>query len=235
MANLCVRSLGMALLAALPLMASAELSANIALTSNYKFRGQDQDANRFKAFNPALQGGLDYNFGESGWYVGNWNSSVDWLDGNHVETDFYGGYKFKAGEAEFDIGALRYLYPGAGVANSTEVYLGAAYGIFNAKYSHTVSKRYFGLEGGKNSGHLNVGLSYEVAPQVTLDASLGFTRFSSGGKRNGAVNYADYSLGATYDFGNDLSLSGALVGATKKSDWGEANKNRFVVTLSKTF
>src|SRR2546427_6603405 len=44
---------------------------------------------------PALLGGFDYTFGDSGWYIGNWNSSVDWLPRNSLETDFYGGYKFK--------------------------------------------------------------------------------------------------------------------------------------------
>eukprot|EP01041_Mallomonas_annulata_P038287 gene38287-61752_t len=71
-----------ALLAALPLLASAQLTGNVSLTTNYKFRGQDQDATKAKAVKPALQGGFDYAFGESGWYVGNWNSSVDWLSNN---------------------------------------------------------------------------------------------------------------------------------------------------------
>ena len=82
---------------AVPGLASAQLTANVSLTSNYKFRGQDQDVNRIKAVNPAIQGGFDYSFGDSGFYVGNWNSSVDWLSGNSIEADFYGGYKFKAG------------------------------------------------------------------------------------------------------------------------------------------
>ena len=51
----------------------------MALTSNYKFRGQDQDTSKNKGFKPAIQGGFDYAFGESGLYIGNWNSSVDWL------------------------------------------------------------------------------------------------------------------------------------------------------------
>ncbi|MFZ3120288.1 MAG: TorF family putative porin, partial [Variovorax sp.] len=59
-------------LATLPMFASAQLTANVALTSNYKFRGQDQDTGRTRAFKPAIQGGFDYAFGETGWYVGNW-------------------------------------------------------------------------------------------------------------------------------------------------------------------
>ena len=35
-------------LAGLPVVASAQLSGNVALTSNYKFRGQDQDVSKDK-------------------------------------------------------------------------------------------------------------------------------------------------------------------------------------------
>ena len=101
-----------------PLWAHAQLTANVALTTNYKFRGQDQDSSRNKAIKPALQGGFDYAFGDSGFYVGNWNSSVDWLPGNSLETDFYGGYKFKAAEVDWDVGALTYVYSGNANGNT---------------------------------------------------------------------------------------------------------------------
>src|SRR5574343_1191814 len=77
-----IKTLGVALAAALPLLASAQLTGNVSVTTNYKFRGQDQDTSKVKAVKPALQGGFDYTFGETGFYVGNWNSSVDWLSGN---------------------------------------------------------------------------------------------------------------------------------------------------------
>ncbi|HUD33028.1 MAG TPA: TorF family putative porin, partial [Variovorax sp.] len=88
------QALAVAALASLPMLAAAQFTGNVALTSNYKFRGQDQDTSKNRAFKPAIQGGLDYAFGETGWYVGNWNSSVNWLPGNSIESDFYGGYKF---------------------------------------------------------------------------------------------------------------------------------------------
>ena len=56
------KTLLVSLLAVVPFVASAQLSSNISLTSNYKFRGQDQDqlplADKSKAFKPALQGGV---------------------------------------------------------------------------------------------------------------------------------------------------------------------------------
>ena len=234
-----LKPLSLALVAAvLPAMASAELTANISLTSNYKFRGQDQDTHRIKAVSPAIQGGFDYAFEGSGFYLGNWNSSVDWLAGNSIESDLYGGYKLKAGALDLDLGALAYVYPGNSSGNTVELYGAAGWGPFTAKYSHTVSKDYFGWAGaktssnrGRNTGYLNLAFAQEVAPSTTLKASVGFTRF--GGDIT-APNFMDYSLGGSYDFGGGVSLGAAVVGATKKAFYGPVNKSRVIVTLTKT-
>lgn len=228
--------------AAAPLWAHAQLTGNVTLTTNYKFRGQDQDASRTKAVKPAVQGGFDYAFGDTGWYVGNWNSSVDWLKGNSIEMDVYGGYKFKAGDVDLDVGALSYVYPGNASGNTTELYGAATYGPVTAKYSHTVSKDYFGWAGasagsglkGTNTGYLNIAFAQEVLPQVTLKAAVGFTRFSGDIKSTGVPNYVDYSLGGAYDFGSGLSLGAAVVGANKKNFFGDGNKARLIVSLTKT-
>lgn len=236
-----LKSLSIALLAAAPVWASAQLTGNVSLTTNYKFRGQDQDTSRVKAVKPAIQGGFDYTFGESGFYLGNWNSSVDWLPGNSIEMDFYGGYKFKAGGMDLDVGALTYVYPGNTNGNTTELYGAATYGPVTAKYSHTVSKDYFGWAGaktsgnrGRNTGYLNVAFAQEVAPNTTFKAAVGYTRFASDIKDLGVPNYVDYSVGGAYDFGSGLSLSAAVAGANKKNFFGPVNKNRLIVTLTKT-
>ena len=236
------KPLSATLLAALPLLASAQLTGNVSLVSNYKFRGQDQDTTQAKAIKPALQGGFDYAFGDTGWYLGNWNSNVNWQASNSLETDLYGGYKFKAAGADFDVGALAYIYPGNSNGNTTELYGAATLGPFTAKYSHTVSKDYFGFAGakagsglkGRNTGYLNLAFAQEVAPSVMVKASVGFTRFASDIKDTGVPNYMDYSLGGAYDFGGGLSLGAAVAGANKKAFFGHVNKPRVIVTLSKT-
>ena len=231
------------------------LSFNISVVSNYKFRGQDQDQSKTRAFKPALQGGLDYAF-ENGFYLGNWNSTVNWTKylpsnpSNSVEIDLYGGYKFKAGPLDMDVGALTYYYPGASGANTTELYLGGAYGPVSAKYSRTVSRGYFGIGKeyligeGRGTGYLNLAFAQEVAPKVTLKASLGFTSYKGAVRDAGIPNYMDYSVGASYDLGSGLALSGAVAGANKKSSYvypasvdssGKSiNKSTLVVMLTKT-
>ncbi|MDZ4356189.1 MAG: TorF family putative porin [Variovorax sp.] len=257
---------------ALPMLANAQLTGNVALTTNYKFRGQDQDMlgkndyAKTRGFKPAVQGGFDYAFGDSGFYIGNWNSSVNWLKGNSLESDLYGGYKFKAGPLDMDVGALTYLYPGNSVGNTTELYASAGYtdaalGSFTLKYSHTVSKDYFGYAGNKtgsglkgtNTGYLNLAYSKEIVPKVTLKAAVGYTNMSSDIRSLGYKSYVDYNVGATYDFGSGLTLTGSVQGANKKSSYvsvanpgydvgfgtvGQTtyspNKARFILTLTKT-
>ncbi|WP_332777614.1 TorF family putative porin [Polaromonas sp.] len=231
--------------------AASPLSFNISLTSNYKFRGQDQYTASTSMIKPALQGGVDYAHA-SGFYVGNWNSTVRFLDPAgkkaHLEVDLYGGYKFSAGDVGFDLGAITYLYPGATKANTAELYAGAGYGPFSAKYFHTVSKGYFGTgyttSDGRGTGYLNLAYAQEVMPKLTLKASVGKTMFKSAVNNAGTPDFSDYSIGATYDLGDGLALTGAIQGASKKNNAAfnytvgdktrSLNKNALLVTLTKT-
>lgn len=205
--------------------AADPVSYNISVVSNYKYRGQDQDTSKTKGFKPALQGGLDYAYA-NGFYVGNWNSTVDFAATNgqaDLEIDLYGGYKFPLGAFGMDIGALTYIYPGATKANTTELYAAASYGSVTAKYSTTVSKGYFGwgetTSDGRGTGYLNLAIAQEVMPKVTLKASVGSTMFTTAAKNavGGPVNFVDYSIGAAYDLGEGLTLNGAYVGGNKKN------------------
>jgi uncharacterized protein (TIGR02001 family) len=212
--------------------ASADgLSANVGVVSKYKYRGQDQ-SDAQKDVVPAIQGGFDYTLG--GLYLGNWNSSVGF--GHGTEMDFYGGYKGEFSGVGYDVGLLTYYYPGTGasVLNTTEIYGALSYSIVSLKYSHTVSSKYFGIEEGQGTGYLDLSANYEIAKGLTLNAHLGATFLPSEAKNlTGLENYADYKLGATYDLGSGLSVSGAYVGANKKGVWGDINKGRVIVALTK--
>lgn len=225
--------LALAVMAIFTAAAQAEdgLSANVSLTSKYKYRGQDQSDTE-KAVLPAIQGGFDYSIGS--FYLGNWNSSIGFAGG--TEMDFYGGYKGEVGDLGYDVGVLTYYYPGTDNSplNTTEIYGSISYSIATLKYSHTVSNKYFGIEEGRGTGYLDLSADYELAPGLTLNAHVGYTRLPGDAKNlSGLVNYTDYKIGVTYDLGSGFSISGAAVGADKKGVWGDVNKGRFIVTLTK--
>ena len=82
---------------------AAEVSGNVALSSDYFFRGIDQSGGE------ALSGGFDVAF-ESGFYVGTWASSIDFSGG--LELDYYAGYGGSISDSvSYDVGYLYYGYP----------------------------------------------------------------------------------------------------------------------------
>lgn len=216
-------------------------TGNVNVTTNYKFRGQDQSGTP-GSIKPAIQGGFDYTL--NGFYIGNWNSNIGWLNSvspsANIEMDFYGGYRGEiVKDLGYDVGILEYAYPGARVANTTEIYGALSYGIASLKYSHTVSKDYFnlgaGTYSGRNTGYLDLSANYELVKSLTLNGHFGYTRYSSDLRNNvGVPNYYDYKVGVTYDLGSGFSLAGAVVGANKKDFYGDINKARFIATLSKS-
>ena len=119
------------------------ITANVTVVNDYRYRGISQSN-----LKPAIQGGFDYAH-ESGFYIGNWNSSISWVSDAYtstgssaaanptgksvsapVEMDFYAGFKKELLGEGFasDIGLLQYYYPTSGLPNgavnpnTTEVY-----------------------------------------------------------------------------------------------------------------
>lgn len=81
--------------------AQGVVSANIALTSDYVFRGISLSDG------PAVQGGFDYT--ADLWYTGVWGSST--VDG--LELDLYAGFTPTTGPVTWDLGVIGYFYPDA--------------------------------------------------------------------------------------------------------------------------
>jgi uncharacterized protein (TIGR02001 family) len=85
------------------------LSANVALATEYVFRGVSQTAQ-----GPAVQGGFDATCGI--FYAGVWASNLDWGgsaagDVANIEMDWYVGIKPKTGRITWDLGIIYYSYP----------------------------------------------------------------------------------------------------------------------------
>lgn len=97
-----------------------ELSANVALTTDYVFRGISQTDE-----SPAIQGGFDVACGP--FYAGVWASNLDFggdttlggemVDVANIEIDWYGGITHTVPifgrDVEFDLGVIYYTYPNA--------------------------------------------------------------------------------------------------------------------------
>ena len=208
------------------------VTSNLTVATKYKYRGQDQSRTD-KDIVPAIQGGFDY--ANSGFYIGNWNSSIGFVSGSDIEMDLYGGYKGQiTSDLGFDVGVLRYQYPQFAAGNTTELYGALSWSFLTAKLSYTASDRYFGFEEARGTLYGDLSANYEIVKGVTLNAHVGATRFTDDTKDiTGLPNFFDYKVGATYDLGSGFSAAAAYVGATKKDAWGDANKGRLIVSVTK--
>ena len=115
-----------------PAPATSPITANVTVVNDYRYRGMTQSN-----FKPAIQGGFDYAH-ESGFYIGNWNSSISWISDGYpaqtaggntstqsvsapIEMDFYAGFKKELiGKGQVsDVGILQYYYPTSNMPRNT--------------------------------------------------------------------------------------------------------------------
>jgi uncharacterized protein (TIGR02001 family) len=213
--------------------AQAEITGNLSLNSDYRFRGISQTME-----NPAFQGGLDFNH-KSGLYIGNWNSNVSseqYTGTSGLESDVYAGFSKEIGRVTVDIGAIRYTYAGANTFNTTEAYVGAGLGPISLKVSQSITD-YFATANSKGTRYYDLNVVVPVG-KVTLSAHAGYTDVAN----QSANDYKDYNVGVSTD------VAGVTIGAkyfinNLTSSFETANTvngkklydNGFVVSVSKTF
>jgi uncharacterized protein (TIGR02001 family) len=210
------------------------VTANVSVVSDYRYRGISQSNLR-----PAIQGGFDYAH-ESGFYIGNWNSSIQWVNGNSpsvassVEMDFYAGVKKELIGEGFasDLGVLQYYYPTSGNftspwvnPNTTEIYAAQNYtfGPLTGflKFSYAVSN-IFGNQNSSGSYYPDLTANYDTGIWgLALNAHVGYQYIAgtvSGTSNSSLYSYTDWKLGVTKDFGGGLSLAAAYIGTDAKKN-----------------
>ena len=222
-------------------VAQAQVTGNLGLTSDYRFRGVSQTQNA-----PAVQGGIDYTH-SSGFYVGNWNSSVSsdlYTNGAGVESDLYAGFKSKFLGFDLDVGSMNYFYPRATNNTSTnfdtnELYVAVGKGPLTAKVSNSLSN-YFGTANSKNSQYYQADIAQPLGKsKISLLAHIGRTEVNN----NSSLNYTDYNVGLGYNLqGWDLAAK-YYTNTGTTSTFQTANtingqrlyKDATVVSVSKSF
>ncbi len=214
------------------------VSANVALVTDYRFRGVSLSGG-----DPAIQGGIDLGL-PSGFYVGTWASSIDGGAYGSQELDLYGGWSGDvASGLTFDIGLLKYIYPNgaSGVdLDYWEPYTSLAFSAGPA--SVTVGAAYAWKQDSLgNDDNLYIYTDLEAGlptTPLTLSAHLGYTdgalspKILSGlsADRNGF----DYSIGASATVLGSLSLGVSYIGVDGPSVDGLTD-DTIVATLSAEF
>jgi uncharacterized protein (TIGR02001 family) len=231
-------------------------TGNVTLASDYVFRGISQSQRQ-----PAIQGGFDYSHA-SGLYAGTWASNVAWVntkDNNSMEWDFYAGYKGTfADDFSYDVGALKYYYPGSSTGNAgatpdtTELYASIGWKFITLKYNYSVSKYLFawGDQSGtgkdnRGSGYIDLSANYDLGSGWGIQAHVGHQDV----RNYSDASYTDWKLGVTKDVGfgvvglaytdTDANGCGSASGAYCFTGTGSSGKNvgkaTGVLSFSKTF
>jgi uncharacterized protein (TIGR02001 family) len=160
-----------------------EVSGEVALVSDYRFRGVSQTDEEM-----AIQGGIGVAH-ESGLYVGTWASNLaGWgtFAGSNMELDLYGGYATSVGDLGLDVGLTWYMFPGGvDTTDWAEFYASASYGFGPAD--------------------LTVGVNY--APKQAALANVSATPQSNGQKSDNLYLHTELSAGIP---GTPLSINGHL-------------------------
>jgi len=204
--------LGVLLLLSTGYASAAEVSGNVTLASDYRFRGISQLKGDIS---PAIQGGFDVAF-DNGLYAGTWASNVN-FSGGALELDVYGGWAGSLTEnIDVDLGYLYYAYPrdGSDDLDYYEFYgnltwVGITFGV-------AYSPDYF-AETGK-FGYFSADYSWEFVENFNLDLHLGYNVFedssddsSSAFLSDGEDKYLDYSIGVSTSYW-DLDWAANVVG-----------------------
>ena len=198
-----------------PAPRACALSANVALATEYVFRGVSQTAE-----GPSIQGGFDATCGI--FYAGVWASNLDWgVSGLDIEIDWYAGIKPKTGRITWDLGVIYYTYPSSPdftgfdnnyveikVGGSAEIWKDGTLGVtvfFSPDYQFETG----------NVWTIETGFS-QVLPKIgmftpTFSALVGYQVGDDAGYRaritgNGDDNYLYWNAGVTFGFLEKWSL-----------------------------
>jgi uncharacterized protein (TIGR02001 family) len=214
-----------------------EFSANVALVSEYSFRGIAQSDE-----GPAIQGGIDWSndLGNgAGIYLGTWGSNIDFNDSSEAssEFDFYGGLTYGIENWSFDIGAIYYAYPNTSDSLDYDFWeIQAAIGYDFNVAALTASINY----SPDNFGASGDAQYYKLAADIPLphDFSLSTHIGRQAIEKNsvfGVPDYTDWSIGLGYTVeGFDLALQ-YIDTDLDKAECADGCDGRAIFSVSRSF
>jgi len=204
-----------------------DIAWNVALTSDYVFRGVSQTEEE-----AAISGGVDLTYGS--FYAGAWASNVSYAgdDDTNAEIDLYGGFRTEAEGWALDIGAVGYLYtnqPDNADYDYVELKLAASRAIGPATIGAAVyySPDFFGAAEDEAT-YVEANAAFSPADKWTIGGAVGRQYVSSD------FDYTTWNVGAAYQLTENLALD-LRYHDTDEHDFGAAYDSRAVASLKATF
>ncbi|MDJ0641525.1 MAG: TorF family putative porin [Erythrobacter sp.] len=213
-------------------------SANIAFTTEYRFRGVDLSGGDF-----AVQGGFDLSH-SSGLYVGTWASNLDedTVGFGSTELDIYGGWSGDLTDGlSGDVGVIYYIYPNAPTAAGPTDYIEfyASVSASLGPVSITPGIAYAPDQdslGSTDNLYLYTDVSVGIPDTpLTINGHLGYT--------DGFLTFTNDSKAWDWSVSADVAIGPATLSAAYVGVEGDAlidpggvfTDDAFVLTLSASF
>ena len=237
---------------------ASPITANVTVVNDYRYRGISQSN-----FKPAIQGGFDYAH-ESGFYIGNWNSSISWISDYFgpnggsggkgspgasvsapIEMDFYAGFKKELIGAGFasDIGFLQYYYPTSGLPNgstnpnTSEVYVAQNFTFGPVTGFAKVSyavSTIFGTANSTGSYYPDLTLNYDTGVWGLALNGHVGYQYVAGNINNGLASYAQNQYANGTSNSSLYSYTDWKLGVTKDFGGGLSGSLAYVGTNAAT-
>lgn len=210
-----------------PASTGPDIAWNVAVTSDYVFRGVSQTEEE-----AAISGGVDLTYGS--FYAGAWASNVSFAgdDDTNAEVDLYGGFRTEAAGWALDIGAVGYLYtnqPDSADYDYVELKLAASRAIGPATIGAAVyySPDFFGAAEDEAT-YVEANAAFSPADKWTISGAVGRQYVSSD------FDYTTWNVGAAYQLIDTVALD-LRYHDTDEHDFGTVYDSRAVASLKATF
>ncbi len=232
--TLCAKFAAMtAALAATPALAQTgpvTVEGNVALVSDYRFRGVTLSDKSI-----ALQGGFDLGL-ESGLYAGLWGSSIEPVGSSELELDLYAGYAGEtAGGLGFDVGALVYTYPDQSDAAYLELYgsLSRTIGMFEHEVGLAWAPEQDNIGGQDNAYIYYAGATALAAVEgLSLAYGLGYESGAFGDLDGDGDDKWDWTIGLSYASALGLDFGVAYVDTSEDTGFSD---EQIVFSVGRSF
>jgi uncharacterized protein (TIGR02001 family) len=234
-AAVAVATLGMAS------AASAEVTFNAGVATDYVFRGIKQTVGDCCAeTSPEVFGGVDWSGGPN-LYAGAWISNTGSSSSNGIETDFYAGWKPKAGPVTFDLGAIYYTYNNSNdgfVTDDLDTLEWKAAASMAAGPATVGAAVYYSsdwISTDEASWYYELNGSIPVKTDVLLSGAVGHFQSDALG---GPDSYTTWNVGVTLPVTEKISIDARYIGTDNDATtlFGDfAADNMFVGTIKATF
>ena len=231
---------------------TSPITGNVALTSDYLFRGLTQSWGH-----PAIQGGADYT-NQNGFAAGFWGSSISERSypGGAMELDLYASYgQAISRDWSWRAGIYGYIYPGGNLDQApgyasrsfttAEANASLSWKLFTLKYNRSLTD-YFGVDteqgytgDSKGTDYLQLDAAIPLNAVWSLALHAGHTHYTTTlitPLANGARDPSYSDVGATlrYQVATHWSISGGVTYASnanfyrRTSSFLDANDTRNV-------